>query len=447
MYRQTDLEDIKKNIDFIKDEAMKKTQEILEPTKQEYKDVYVAVLEYIKKSRKIVYGGYAQNHLIKMKNPEDAFYRETDIADIEFYSFEPLKDVVNMCDFLHSKGFKYIEGKSGVHEETYKIFVNFANYVDISYIPKNVYDNLPVIEDKGIRYSHPHLMLVDAFRVYADPLTSYWRLDKTFNRFATLMKYYPFDTNYDKYKIVYDTKLPGEEISKVKRFVRHKILHNSQLIVIGHYAYNYLVKKVKKDLEFENFPYYQAVSIDYKNDRESIANFLKKEYEKKITIKHFVPFFQFYDSHTEYFYNDVCILKLYGHNNRCIVNQFSERKKVFFGTFQCIFLYLLIDYQYAICRRDEKEKINYMGLIIRLLKARTFYLDHHDLTVLDKSPFQEFTLQCLGSTEDPMRMARLASLKKKEAGKQVNFNYKPKGTPGKVPEYRFDNTSGNMINS
>lgn len=446
MYRQTDLEHIKKNIDFIKDEAMKKTQEILEPTKQEYKDVYVAVLEYIKKSRKIVYGGYAQNHLIKMKNSDDVFYRETDIADIEFYSFEPLKDVVNLCDFLHTKGFKYIEGKSGVHEETYKIFVNFANYVDISYIPKNVFDNLPVIEDAGIRYCHPHVMIVDAFRVYADPLTSYWRLDKTFNRFATLIKYYPFDTNYDKYKIIYDTKLPGEEISKVKRFVRHKILHKSQLIVIGHYAYNYLVKKVKKNLEFENFPYYQAVSIDYKNDRESIANFLKKEYENKITIKHFVPFFQFYDAHTEYFYNDVCILKLYGHNNRCIVNQFSEKKEVFFGTFQCIFLYLLIDYQYAICRRDEKEKINYMGLITRLLKARTTYLDNHDLTVLDKSPFQEFTLQCLGSTEDPMRMARLASLKKKESGKQVNFNYKPKGSPGKVPEYRFDNTSGNMIN-
>ena len=441
MYRQTDLEHIKKNLDYIKEEALKKRLDIIEPTMKEYKDVYAAILEYIKKNKRIVYGGYAQNHLIKMKNENDVFYKDTDIADIEFYSYEPLKDIVELCDYLHSKGFKHIEGKSGVHEETYKIFVNFENYVDISYAPKNIYDNFPTIEDKGIHYVHPHLMLIDAFRVYADPLTSYWRLDKTFNRFVTLMKYYPFDTNYDKYII----KSSEHELKDVKRFVRHKILHNSQLIVIGHYAYNYLVKKVNKGLEFNNFNYYQAVSTNYKEDKESIGNFLKKEYNNKITIKNFTPFFQFYDFHTEYYYNNICILKLYGHNNRCIVNTYSEKKKVFFGTFQLVFLYLLIDYQYAISRRDNIEKNNYMGIIIRILKARQYYLDTHDITILDKSPFQEFTLQCLGSTEDPMRMARLESLKKKESGKQVNFNYKPKGSPGKVPIYRFANTSGNEI--
>jgi len=455
MYRQTDLDNIKKNLDYINEEALKKRQEIIEPTMKEFKDVYAAVLEFIKKTRRIVYGGYAQNHLIKIKNPDDVFYKKLDRADIEFYSYEPIKDIIELSDYLHSKGFKHIEGKGGVHEETYKIFVNFDNYVDVSYMPKNVYDNLPTIEDQGIRYSHPHLMLVDAFRVYADPITSYWRLDKTFNRFVTLMKYYPFDTNYEKYKITYDTKLPEEELKNIKRFVRHKILHKSQLIIIGHYAFNYLVKKVNKDLDFNYFTYYQAISINYKEEREEIANFLKKEYKDKIIVKHFTPFFQFYDFHTEYYYrqsrigsegyNDVCILKIYGHNNRCIVNNFSEKKQAYFGTFQAIFLYLLIDYQYAICKRDNEEKNNYMGMITRLLKARQYYLDSHDITVLDKSPFQEFTLQCLGSTEDPMRMARLEALKKRDSGKQVSFNYKPKGTAGKVPMYRFENTSGNEI--
>ena len=99
MYRQTDIEEIRKNIDNIKDEAMKKTQEIIEPTKDEYRKVYVSILEFMKKSKKIVYGGYAQNHLIKMKNPADAFYAETDMADIEFYSYEPIKDAIDLCDY------------------------------------------------------------------------------------------------------------------------------------------------------------------------------------------------------------------------------------------------------------------------------------------------------------------------------------------------------------
>ena len=44
------------------------------------------------------------------------------------------------------------------------------------------------------------------------------------SRFTTLMKHYPFETNYEKFKLGYDTKLPGSEISEVKRYIRHKIL-------------------------------------------------------------------------------------------------------------------------------------------------------------------------------------------------------------------------------
>jgi hypothetical protein len=443
MYRDIDLEVIKKGMDDIKEEAMKKKLDTLEPTLSEFKDVYNNILDYIKKKKKIIYGGYAQNQLIKMKNKNDTFYRDTDLADIEFYSHEPLTDVVELCDLLHSKGFSHVEGKDGVHPETYKIFVNFQNYCDLSYMPKNVYDNLTYIEDKGLRFTHPHFMLVDAFRVYSDPLTSYFRLDKTFNRFSTLMRYYPFDSSFESDRPNYPNKL--DDLNFIKRFVRHKVLHHSDFIVIGHYAYNYLVKKVKLNLEFDNFTYYQAVSINYKEDNEKVGKFLKDEFKDKLTIKHFTPYFQFYDAHTEYYYKDVCVFKLYGHNNRCIVNNYSEKKEVFFGTFQLIFLYLLIDYQYAKTQRNKVEERNYMIMITRLLKARLAYLDSHNITILDKSPFQEFTLQCIGSTEDPLRMAFLERKKKREAGKQITFNYGPKGTPGKVPVFRFDNTSGNEI--
>jgi len=443
MYRDIDLEIIKKGMDDIKEEAMKKKLDTLEPTITEFRDVYNNIIDYIKRKKKIIYGGYAQNHLIKMKNKNDAFYKETDLADIEFYSHEPLTDVVELCDFLHSKGFSHVEGKDGVHPETYKIFVNYQNYCDLSYMPKNVYDNLDYIEDKGLRFTHPHFMLVDAFRVYSDPLTSYFRLDKTFSRSSTLIRYYPFSSSFESDRPSYPSKL--DNLNFIKRFVRHKVLHHSQFIVIGHYAYNYLVKKAKLNLEFDNFTYYQAVSINYKEDNEKVGKFLKDEFKDKLTIKHFTPYFQFYDAHTEYYYKDVCIFKLYGHNNRCIVNNFSEKKEVFFGTFQLIFLYLLIDYQYAKTQRNKVEERNYMIMITRLLKARLAYLDSHDITILDKSPFQEFTLQCIGTTEDPLRMVLLERKRKREAGKQMTFNYSPKGTPGKVPVFRFNNTSGNEI--
>ena len=445
MYRQSDLDDIKKNMDKIKDKAMERKLEVLEPTTKEFNEVYSVIIEYIKMKRKIIYGGYAQNHLIEMKNSKDVFYKDVDRADIEFYSYEPVVDVIELCDLLKKKGFKYVEGSEGAHPETYKIFVNFQNYCDLSYMPKNVYDNTPFIEDKGLRYTHPHFMLVDAFRVYSDPMTSYFRLDKTFNRFTRLMKYYPFDKSFENYKISYDIKLSDLDLRATKRFVRHRILHNSDFIIVGHYAYNYLVKKVNLGLEFSNFTYYQAISTNYEEDEKRVGEYLIETYDKDIEIKHFTPFFQFFDKHTEYYYKGTCVLKLYGHNNRCIVNEFSEKKKVLFGTFQLIFLYLLIDYQYAICRRDQIEKNNYMAMIVKLLKARGQYLDKHSITILDKSPFQEFTLQCIGSTEDPLRMARLEAMRKRDAGKQGVFRYKPTGTPGTPPQFRFSNTSGNEI--
>lgn len=443
MYRQSDIDIIKKSIDKIKDEAESQKLNTLEPTITEFREVYSVILDFLKKTKKKIYGGYAQNHLIKIKNEHDTFYRDLDLADIEFYSYEPVKDMIELCDLLYSKKFKNIQGAEGVHPGTFKVFVNFINYCDISYMPKNVYDNLPIIEDKGILYTHPHFMLVDALRVYADPLTSYFRLDKTFNRFSKLIKYYPFDNKFITMTPDYNTNINKDELLKIKRTVRHEILHNSELIVIGHYAYNYLVKKVDPKLVVD-CPYYQAISINYNEDKVKITNFIKKKIDN-ITTKEFVPYFQFYDKHTEYYYKGVCIFKLYGHNNRCIVNQFSEKKKVFFGTFQLIFLYLLCDYQYAITRRESKEQTNYMILITRIIKAKYAYLDSHDKTVLDNTPFQEFTLKCFGKTEDPLRSARLESKKRKAANKQIVFRYDPKGTPGKVPIINFENSSGNEI--
>lgn len=439
MYNQNDIDLIKKNIDIIKEDATKKKLEIMEPTLKEFKEVYSVILDYIKNKERIIYGGYAQNHLIKIKNKSDEFYKEIDLADIEFYTYEPLTDVIELSDLLYSKNFKYVQGSEGVHNDTYKIFVNFVNYCDITYMPKNIYDSIPKIEDNGFLYTNPHFMLIDAFRVYADPLTSYFRLDRTFFRFSTLIKHYPFDLSLYKNTIQYEN-----ENKDTKKFIRHKIFHNSQLIIIGHYAFNYLVKRIDNKLVVDNFPYYQVISINYNEDKVKIGNFLRINFQN-ITSKEFYPYFQFYDKHTEYYHNNVCILKLYGHNNRCIVNHFSENKKVYFGTFQLIFLYLLVDYQYAITRRDSKEKNNYIILISRLLKARDMYLNKHNKTILERTPFQEFTLQCLGSTEDPMRMARLEERKKKEAKKLIKFRYDPKGNPGKIPNFKFDNTSGNEI--
>jgi hypothetical protein len=193
LYRKQDIDVISDKIDeIVKFADIKKTQ-LITPTYQEYLIVSKLISNYIKENKRIVYGGIAINEMLKDKSPEDVIYKEYSKNDIEIYSFDPFTDVKNICDMLYKKKFLYIEGSEADHPGTFTIFVNFDKYCDITYIPKIIYHNLPFLEVNGYRLIHPSFMLVDTLRVYSDPLTSYFRLKKTFERANLLFKVVSFN--------------------------------------------------------------------------------------------------------------------------------------------------------------------------------------------------------------------------------------------------------------
>ena len=444
MYRHKEIDDIMKNIDKIEDTAKEIQLNTYEPTLSERKNVYNEIIKYIKTKNRIVYGGYAQNELIRAKNKDDVFYREIDVADIEFYTPNPISDMIDLCDILYNKKFKHIDGKEGVHNETYKIFVNFENYCDISYLPEEIYNNCPTITLNGMRMTHPHLMLIDAYRVYCDPMNSYFRLKKTFSRFSKLINYYPFNDNMIYNKIKYD--MNHDSVDKILKFIRKHIIHNSNMIVVGHYAFNQLMKLGKAPPTYMiECPFYQLISTDYNKDINMITQKLKNKYNNmNVTMKSYYPFSQFVDVSTEWYIDNELVLRVYNSYNRCIVYRKSEKKNTLFGTFQLQFLYNLIQYNMGIVRKNKFNETVYGTMLVRLLKTRDKYLDDHGISILDKSPFQEFTMKCIGETINPMRASFLDKVEKRAKGKQSTFLYKPKGSPGKKPNFHFDNTSGNI---
>jgi hypothetical protein len=437
MYRIEDIEKIKININDIQEKAIISYKSNFEPTLIESKEIYKYILEYIKNKKRLIYGGFAQNHLIKIKNADDVFYKESDVPDIEFYSYEPLVDVIELCDFLKNKNFKYIQSKGGIHDGTYKIFVNFINYCDISYISKNIYDKCLKIESNDLLFVHPHFMMIDTYRVFTDPLTSYWRLDKTFYRFLKLIKNYPILQNENTGIIIKNTS------PDILNIIRKNIIHNSKLIIIGKYAYNYYIKKISNDVI--NIDYYELISIDYEKDINEIYNILNKFFKNKITTKEFSPFFEFFDKRIEFYLDNKLILKVFGNNNRCIVNRFSKKKKCYFGTYQLVFLYLLNNYNYYIINKYENEVTNTLNMMFNINKMKNLYLDKHNKTVLDKTPFEEFVINCIGQPFDPIRESFISMYEKRKKHLKINFNYEPSNIPGKIPNYNFDNKSGNEI--
>lgn len=439
MYRNDDIEKIKLNLDNIVEEAMTIYKTNYEPTFDESRKVYIELLNFVKDRKKIIYGGYAQNGLILMKNENDGFYKETDTPDIEFYSFEPLKDLIDLCDHLKSKNFKYVQGQEGIHGGTYKIFVNFVNYCDIAYLPKNICDNLKYIEnDQKLRFTDPNFMLIDTYRVFTDPMTSYWRLDKTFKRYLKLYKYYPPTCNNNE--IRFSNLSPENILSEIRK----KIIHNSNYIVVGSYAYNYYVTKINKNLMIK-INFYELITENIKIESVNIYKKLKTLFGNKITVKEYYPFCEFFDYRIEFLYENRVILRVYNNNNRCIVYSTSNKKKTKFGTTQLVLLYLLSNYNYYLINRNPIESNNYMNMFLNLNKSKNDYLDKYDITVLDNSPFQEFKFACLGKPYDMAREGFLAGIEKRKRGKPQKFRYDPSGTPGKVPEYIFDNISGNQV--
>ena len=313
-------------------------------------------------------------------------------------------------------------------------------------MPKNIYDNCPTIKINGIRFTHPHFMLIDAYRVYSDPMTSYFRLTKTFTRFNKLINYYPLDEDMLYNKLKPSSGLDKRKGEEILDFIRKSIIHDSELVVVGHYAFNQLMKLSNApETYLIDCYYYQIISTNYSEDIQRIHNMMKKRFPN-VVVKKYYPFFQFLDRSTEFFINNTLILRVYDANQRCIVYRKSDKKKVYFGTAQLIFMYNLIQYNISKIRHNEFNTATYGSMLIRQIKARDRYLEENHKTVLDDTIFKEFSMSCIGEPKDLLRESFLTAQKKREQGKQAKFLYKPTGQPGRKPNFRFDNSSGEIIN-
>jgi hypothetical protein len=445
-YRNEDINIITENLKKIENKAQLENIKNNEPTLDERNKVYDIIKQYIRDNNLIVYGGWAQNALIKSKKESDSFYTESDTPDIEFYSPTPVKDLINLTDLLYKKEFKYINSSEGVHPETYKIYVNFINYADCSYIPENIFKNIPTIEIDGMRMTHPHFMFIDALRIYVDPMASYFRLNKAFPRFVKLIHHYPFNLNNIYNKIEYETILDDNTYNLINDTIM-RMAKDFKLIIIGHKAFNRLMRKAKmKDSFYVQEPHISLISYNFIEDRNKILDKLKQKFGKKISYTKYNPFFQFTDKSVNFYYDKELILKLYGRNEKCLVYDYSEKSNYYYGSFQLIQLYLLINYFYGIIKQNNFIKTVYLTLFTRLLYVKEKYLNENNLTSLSKSPFQEFTIKCLGIPINLLRESRLKMDKNFKEKKRIKFRYNPKGNPGKIPEFKFPNSSGEPYN-
>ena len=227
-------------------------------------DIINIVEEFIKKKQVICYGGTAINNILPK---DDQFYNyDIEMPDYDFFSSNALDDAKHLADIYFKKGYEDVEAKAGIHEGTFKVFVNYIPVADITQLNKTIYNAIKKdsIKINDILYAPPNYLRMSMYLELSRPAGDVSRWEKILKRLILLNKHYPIKGNNcktEKFQRDFDGK---KNISmKAYEIVRDTFI-NQGLVFFGGYAnllYSKYMKKNAKKL-IKEIPDFDVLSDD-----------------------------------------------------------------------------------------------------------------------------------------------------------------------------------------
>jgi hypothetical protein len=159
------------------------------------KDIIKIVEQFLKDKERICYGGTAINNILPEK---DQFYdKNVEFPDYDFFSPTPLEDAKKLADIYYAKGYNEVEAKSGAHEGTFKVYVNFLPVADITFLVPELYKNIlkKSIKVNSIYYCPPTYLRMAMYLELSRPDGDVSRWEKVLKRLTLLNKNFPFKGN------------------------------------------------------------------------------------------------------------------------------------------------------------------------------------------------------------------------------------------------------------
>lgn len=430
LYDEKQYRIIKSNIEDIEKKANQKIDETLIPTWSKKMEILKKVQEYVKNKGMIVYGGTAQNELICVKKTEDCFYDRLDIKDVEFYSSNPLKDISEMADFFSTQ-YNNVQAREAQHEATFTLFIEFEAFCDVTYMPQNVMERIPTKLVNGYKTIHPLMAVMDALRIYSDPMRSYWVLEKVFERSYRLMRHYPLklmketNTNFGDFQC--------QEQADIMKYLMTNIISQNHVVVFGLLAYQmylyYVETNVSKNYKTYDvkLQYLDIFTTKLYDDVNKILYDLKSTYKQDLFYREYHPFFQYTGTKISFYYKKHLILNIYSNNHQCIPYHKIKLPMGLVRTanFHMVLLMFLVHYFETLVHENKKHGVDFQILASNFLKLRYDFFKHTKTTPLDPTMFQEFKLKCKGKTISFQREALLRIKQKVEKKQMVKWQYSP----------------------
>jgi hypothetical protein len=471
LFRPADYEELTGNhgarLQAVVDRARRVENARIEPTFDQRVAMTQTLLKFIRDKKRIVYGGYAIHKLIQRRNPKDGIYDlQVETPDVEFYSPDAVLDVKELCDAFHAQGQPYVRGTEAFHAETYKVTVNLVQLCDVTYAPKNVFRAIPFVVIDGIRYASAHFLLIDQLRVLTDPLTSYWRLEKTFPRLYLLQRYYPLEKPQQGHEQNLRGAFPppNESIGRAMDAALEVLgkLESVESVIVGCAAWrSFAIWAGRGDPGVPSF--LEVIVTSYVPAAEAIYGRLLEMFGKDALkyVEH-QRFFDYCGRRGHFFVNGQLAVCLYHHNNRCTPVQPPVEEppvqggepRIAVATLSVTAMYLMISGM--LCRAASPP--NYLGqavcdsLLFELYAMRTEFMESNREAVVEGDhPFREFTAYCVGRSIGALRAHKEETeYRRKRLGLfgMAYFAYEPEKPAGKkfdAADYKYMNSSGNAV--
>lgn len=121
-------------------------------TKEKFLEANKIIMEYVKEKGLVIYGGQAIDVLLSTKGKR--IYDDSTIPDIDVYSSNYIRDMIEVANRLHYAGFKYIQGIPRKHPTSKAVKFEFMriNALDISYMPSELIELVGTFEHEGLKY-------------------------------------------------------------------------------------------------------------------------------------------------------------------------------------------------------------------------------------------------------------------------------------------------------
>lgn len=201
----------------------------------EIKKMIHIVETFIKNKKLICYGGTAINNILPKY---DQFYdKDLEIPDYDFFSYNALEDAKELTDIYDKEGYHEVEGKSGQHYGTYKVFVNFIPIADITYIPKELFMALKTdaIKIAGILYAPANYLRMGMYLELSRPDGDVSRWEKVLKRLTLLNKHYPIKS-YNCEESIFQREMEhSDQSDKIYNIVTHTLIDQG-VVFFGGYA-------------------------------------------------------------------------------------------------------------------------------------------------------------------------------------------------------------------